>query len=151
MPQPIPKPERPRRSLPAALEVARYPAGSTVTLLMIAEVGGVNEFFFDGGEYPALGVFGGPLGVRDGKRVLPSQVKAGRSVAADGFGLVVDCRRIGPTRLTWPYRNLIKDETGREGHPCRSKPNRSSDPTCFACRSWASTCPSRSPSDVRSW
>ena len=42
MPKPIPKPPRAEEVL-AAVVAARYPAGSTVTLTMIVEVGGVNE------------------------------------------------------------------------------------------------------------
>ncbi len=42
MPKPIPKPPRAEEVL-AAIAAARYPAGSTVTLAMIAEVGCVNE------------------------------------------------------------------------------------------------------------
>jgi hypothetical protein len=40
MPKPIPKPPRAEEVLAAV--AARYPSGSTVTLPMIAEVGGVN-------------------------------------------------------------------------------------------------------------
>jgi len=40
MPKPIPKPPRAEEVLGSV--AARYPAGSTVTLPMIAEVGGVN-------------------------------------------------------------------------------------------------------------
>ncbi len=40
MPKPIPKPPRAEEVLAAV--AARYPAGATVTLPMIAEVGGVN-------------------------------------------------------------------------------------------------------------
>jgi hypothetical protein len=42
MPKPIPKPARTEEVL-AAVGAARSPAGSTVTLAMIGEVGGVNE------------------------------------------------------------------------------------------------------------
>ena len=45
----------------AAVAAAGYPAGSTVTLAMISEVGCVNEF--DGGPDPPLGAIGRPLGI----------------------------------------------------------------------------------------
>jgi hypothetical protein len=41
MPKPIPKPSRTEEVL--AMVAARYAAGATVTLAMIAEVGGVDE------------------------------------------------------------------------------------------------------------
>ena len=60
MPKPIPKPARAEEVL-AAVAAAGYPASSMVSLGMMAEVGRVNEL--NGGQYPALGAIGGPLGV----------------------------------------------------------------------------------------
>ena len=83
MPEPIPKPERAEEVL-MALEAARYPAGSTVTLAMIVEVGGVNEW--TAGDIRRWGRRSvGRWAYVDGKRGAPPSQKV---------------RPVGPSRLT---------------------------------------------------
>lgn len=81
MPKPIPKPPRAEEVL-AAVAAAGYPAGSTVTLAMISEVGGVNES--TAGHIRRWARSVGRWAYVDGKRgIPPSQVRA-----------------FGPSRLT---------------------------------------------------
>ena len=73
MAKPIPKPARAEEVL-AAVAAARYPSGSTVTLAMIAEVGGVNES--TAGQIRRWARSVGRWPYVDGKRgVPPSQVR----------------------------------------------------------------------------
>ena len=79
MPKPIPKPPRAEEVLAAV--AARYPAGSTVTLPMVAEVGGVN--LATAGQIRQWAREQGRWPFANGRGAPPSQV-----------------RPIGPSRLT---------------------------------------------------
>jgi hypothetical protein len=79
MPKPIPKPPRAEEAL--ASVAARYPAGSPVTLPMIAEVGGVNRA--TAGQIRQWARAHGRWPFANGKGARPGQV-----------------RPIGPSRLT---------------------------------------------------
>jgi hypothetical protein len=79
MPKPIPKPPRAEEVLGSV--AARYPAGSTVTLPMIAEVGGVN--LATAGQIRQWARAHGRWPFANGKGARPGQV-----------------RPIGPSRLT---------------------------------------------------